>query len=478
MRLLGEWPMTSAIRAHKFHTTDDRIITLTSLALFGAILLYQLTKSFIGFHYEDNLGQTAIVNPLAMLLFLGVSILVIASTPAILNAKNRLTISIVIVSFSLLLSVSFSFGRKLDWTNMDVPQDSVALAQDVQRAGVLPFVATYNDRGNPGPAGSSPYATSVHALLNSLGLDRLAAAKWLGAMPTDYGRPFMHPPLFFLILAGWQSLFGASMLAATVFMWIVTAMWGWLCYALLDKLEVNASIFLTLLFITLPTTIQDTWFPTYDVLSGAFLMAGFTLFILAFQRARLRLYLFAGLAFSLSLMFRLTSIFFILILALALLYLLLRARQRLTGLLLLALGLLSVPLVFLALGYNPLLTLVTAMYRQEIFYDNTAVTLIKRLPVIFYLGIPILTLAAYAAAKHARTALQSPNLIFLLIPILAALPLAIETRLSPDFHRNMIGISGCMVLALAVLGAWPASKRSQVILIAINLLFTLLTTLL
>jgi hypothetical protein len=185
----------------------------------------------LSFRYEETLGEKINVNLLAALFFIAISVLLTVFTPKIVQLKNKIAIALVVIGISLALSTSYTFMRGIDWTGKDVPQDSFALAMEVQRQGVPDFIATYNDRGNPGLPGSSSYANNVYNSLRSLGLEQMAHNYWVGRMETSFGRPYMHPPIFFIVLAGWQYIFGNTQLSATIFMWMSTAIWGLICFS-------------------------------------------------------------------------------------------------------------------------------------------------------------------------------------------------------------------------------------------------------
>ena len=162
----------------------------------------------------------------------------------------------------------------------------------------------------------------------------------------------------------------------------------------------------------------------------------------------------------------------------AFLYLVFRRRQTIGGLFLFLLGLTIFPTILLMAGYNPILTLITAKFRQDIYYGEKAITLLKRLPVFLYLGIPLIVLTGFGILKNLKELIKDTKGIFILIPLLEMILVGLVTRLTSDFSRNMIGISACLILGISFIDNWPKSERLQSILIGINLAFVALTTLL
>jgi len=459
--------------------SNEKMQISISLIILGLIFLYQLIKSRLNFQYQNSPGNVINISLPALILFIAVSIVLVVLTPKLVKLENKKIIALAIFCSSFLVSASYTLMRGIDWTLSDESQDSFELAMEVQRQGVPEFIATYNDRGNPGVLGTSQYANNVYGVLRSLGLEQMAKSYWVGRMETQLARPYMHPPTFFIVLAGWLHIFGNTQLSATIFMWICTAIWGLTCFLLLDALQSKASVFLTLLFITLPTTIIDTWLTTYDGLSGMFLMAGFGLFILATFKKNNRFYFISGIAFGVSIMFRLTSLFFVLLFPIVLLILVSTRRQFVSSILLFLLGLFIFPFLLLIAGYNPILTLVTAKFRQDAYYaGKSMISALERLPVFFYLGISLIILIAFGILRRSKELIKSTKGIWILLPLIAMILIAIITRLTSDFHRNMLGVSGCFIFSLSCLENWPQSRKYQALYIGIDLAFVLLITLL
>jgi hypothetical protein len=465
-------------RLNREAISSEKVQILLCLLILCLVFLYQVLKGPLNLHIEKTSGQVTNVNLPAAFFFIAASALLIVFTPKIALVKNNIAAAAAIFGISFALCASYTLMRGIDWTNLDVPQNSLALAAGVRAQGVSDFIATYNDRGNPGPPGSSAYANQVYDALRFLGMEQMAQAYWVGKMPTNLGRPFMHPPTFFILLAGWQVLFGNTPFSAAIFMWISTALWGVICFILLKAVRPQSAGFLTLLFITLPTTIMDTWFVTYDVACGMLLLLGFGLAVLAASKKSRGLYFLSGLALGASIMFRLTALFFVALVPLALLYLVARRLQPASSLWMHGLGLLLFPTAFWAAGYNPVLTIITAKFRQDTFYAAHPTPFIFRLPEILYLGIPILVLIAFGVFKHFSALVKSNSAIWVFLPLVAMIPIAITTRLTADFHRNMLGISACFLLGISLSENWPQSRFYQALYVGSNISFVLLRTLL
>jgi hypothetical protein len=207
-------------------------------------------------------------------------------------------------------------------------------------------------------------------------------------------------------------------------------------------------------------------------------MIGYGLFILAYSKKKNVLQLFSGLAFGASVMFRLTSLFFTVLILIVLLFLIAKREQPLSSIFLFTLGLAIFPIALFFAGYNPILTIVTAKYRQDTYYGERVLSLLQRLPVFLYLGIPTIILYFFGILRHFRELINSTKGLWILLPLIAMIPIAITTRLTPDFPRNMLGINACFILGISLLENWPQSRLYQAIYVGINICFVLLTTLL
>ena len=463
---------------------DEGLQVALSLLLLLAVFLYQVVKARLRFRYDDNLGMPQNLHASGSVAFVVTSALLVAFLPRIARISSRLVLAVVVLVATLVLVSTFTQIRGMDWTGLDVPQDTFLLAMQAQQQGPFAFIATYNDRGNPdgwdlGWPGFEEYAEQVHRLVDRLGLAALGRSKWVGEADNllGYGRPFMHPPLFFILLGSWMRVFGNTPLSATLFMWISAAVWGCVCFFLLRSLRPRAAVFLTFLFVTLPTSIMYAWYPTYDVLAGMMLFLGYGLFLIAVrQKSRSRVFL-GSVVLGSSVMLRLTSLFFVALLFVAFAYVVLRGRRALVELLLHGGGLAVAPLVLRLLGYNPLLTLVTAKVRQDVFYRQTVTSLLTQLPVVLYLGIPLLVLSAFSVYRARKRLFADLANVLALVPLAAAVLLAYATRLSPDFPRTMIGVSGCLLFSMASeVERWPRSPVSQSVLVGANLAFLTLVT--
>lgn len=453
-----------------------------SLLLLLAVLVYQLVKYRIPLHYVGSLGRPLGVNPYAVVVFVGLSILLVLSLRRISQLSNGLLAALAISVLAFALVAAYTGVRGIDWTGKDVPQESMVLATEVQRQGIARFLATYNDRGNPVVLNSAEYTAATVRLVDTLGLGSLARAKWRGQMDQALLRPHQHPPLFFIILGGWLRLFGNTPLSATFLMWTSVAIWGGLCFLALERTVARpTAAFLALLFVTLPTTVQLTWYPTYDVLAGLTLFCGYFLTVNAAKTTRGVYAFLGGLLLGVSVMLRFTSASLALFTAVALACTVAARRGRfVTGLLWHGAGLLLVPCVLGLAGYNPILTVVTGAAFQQVFYGSyrsVASPLLSRLPSILYLGIPLLVLSIRGLLSISRRLGSDPSALLYLAPYVAAIPLALITKLSADLPRLMIGVSACILLGLAnATREWPESSFARSALVGVNPAFTTLVT--
>lgn len=442
------------------------------LLIFEIFLIYQLSKPFLINRNYDIWGSLNAFDLSAGFWFFAGAALLTWATPRLGKVKNNIISAGILIVLSMWLSISYTFLVRNDWSGLDVPYDSVGLAREVQTQGALSFIQTYNDRGNPT---QTEFANPVQKAIEKLGLQSLARDKWIGSQPIHFGRPFMHPPLFFIILAGWMELFGSSEWSATWFMWLSTAVWVAMIYWFLYKLNTNHPAFFTGLFLSLPGIVIDTWFPNYDVIAGITAAAGFGLFILAFQSHKRFFFGLSGSLLGFSMMVRLTNVFIILAVIIGIILLFSKKLITMKSITFWGLGVLLIPVIVLLVGYNPFLTVITAKFRQDVFYASTQAHLGMQLASITFLGFSLLILVFSGFLK---TPVFSKNWTFILMPLLASVFMAMTTSLSFDFHRNMLGVSACFILALAVSKNTPNTPWVQSVMVGVNLAYTLLVTVL
>jgi hypothetical protein len=456
-----------------------------AISLLGllCILAYQLLKRYLSFRALGDLQSEDKIEWGAVALFGSISAVLVIFMPKIISTSSRLRATLLISVTTVALLASYTWIKGLAWTSLDVALDTVVLASEANRLGPLEFIDTYNDRGNPDPNDPLMDAAKVFDIIDRLGLRAVADDKWAGRMDNSLGRPYMHPPLFFIVLGWWFQAFGDDRLSATIFMWLALAVFGVAFFMIVRRMTTpESALFSSFLFITIPTTFLSAWYPTYDILSALALFLGYWLVLRGLRSTSYVSVFSGGIMFGLSIMFRLTSLLPALFIFIALLCMIIsRYGTILRAIPLYVIGCGAIPVLLLLLGYNPTLTLVTGVVRQQIYYGHYSyehtTPLLLRLPIILYLGVPLIILGFIALLRIRVNPQTDENTWLMLAMFAATVVLAYTTRLTSDFARVTMGTNACILLSIAytVRGCqWP--KFSKAILVGVNLVFITLIT--
>jgi 4-amino-4-deoxy-L-arabinose transferase-like glycosyltransferase len=288
-----------------------------------------------------------------------------------------------------------NFGKRT-WEGDNVPYDLYGQSEVVKKVGILNYVAHYNSYG------VLPPEVKNNKILKSLGLNA-ESKPTLTETAEIYDKQYQHflmdPPLSHLICFLWMKAFCFFEDSLNLFMVAMAFINLLILYKLFLLLfEKNVAIWLSLVWITTPETLKIIHPPLTEPFVIFLLIFAAYMFYLAGKKRRSAFHFLAGFFVGLAMYTKFTAI--PIFLMFAVLYMINFMPRTFKPFCLFMSGALSVILIFLFLGYNPIPTIITSGVKNTYYIQKNPLPFVRYISLPLYLGFPTLALI-FLAIKEA-----------------------------------------------------------------------------
>ena len=407
---------------------------------------------------------------------LGFSILVFSVLLKRLSFSVRIILLVIgytVTSFGLVKSADPS----LKWKGNDVAWGNYDAATEVKTQGPVFVINSWNDRTDPNLNESfSTIKDSVKSFVKKFELSSISLNKWKGSsfpsgVSQNNNRPYMHPPFTPVLIGYWLKLFPFNKWSAELLMILIS-----LCSFIVVIYYYRQTFFtastdkiLVLILFTMPAIIRFPH-PTAEPLIGLLLI--FSVILLLKSKENIAFNYFSGLLIGIAFFSKFNIIFYILFQTIMLL--LKYKTISLKPFILYSLGIITIFIIFTALGYYFWLTFLTGTVYAKLYALMHPVSFLAGISDLVYFGPTLFLVLALLIINRS----QIPN-----DSIIVVIPLIISIIISSIYLWNLSTLSRYLTFYIPVLTLFliPSLrglhlKTKDIIIVPIaNLVFILIT---